>query len=130
MAVHAASRQEDDIVVIDSASDIHLFKSEHLLSDLQDVDALNVTGINQSKMRVTKMGKFKDVNNVYLAPGSSENILSWGELAKEGEVQYSQDTGVSVQVGAETMRFTPVGHRFVLEPSWQRMSQGIASGIC
>ena len=103
-------------ILLDSGSEIHIFRDPELLCDISSCKPFTLGGIdgNAERMSVEKCGKFRGID-VYHHPGAGANVLSWALLEDAYTCVYDSDSGtVTVTGDGQHMVFKRHGQHYVL----------------
>ena len=68
---------------LDTGASSHFVKDVELLTDIQDIDPIEVRGI-VGKTKITKTGKLEPFGKAFYLPGGNINILSCSKLVSDG----------------------------------------------
>ncbi len=103
-------------VIIDSGSDVHLFRNQSLLSNLREADEfISLKGVNNSapRLQITEEGEFAGIKNVYYSSNSSANILSLCLLEQHHKINYQQGRSITLCVDKHKMVFNKVDRKYI-----------------
>lgn len=106
----------DNMVIDDNASDIHIFRNRNLLTNIRPAEEhLLLTGINSEAEAIlcTETGEFGEIKPVYVCDQSAGNILSHTLLEDEYPMSVVQGDHISFKLENSTIRFNRVGRRYV-----------------
>jgi hypothetical protein len=104
-------------VLLDSGSEVHIFKDKTLLSGLSECTPISLSGINGDapKLLIHEAGMFRNIP-VYYHPKAGGNLLSWCRLEDDFHLRYDPESRtVLVTGGAEDFVFKRSGGHLMLE---------------
>jgi hypothetical protein len=83
-------RDEENRVILDNGAEISIFSNESLLTNIREVHATTVVGINghDDGIEINQAGNFLDFGRVYFSPSATANILSFKQARKYSQVHY------------------------------------------
>lgn len=89
-ALQAVSTVLKQQIVLDSASNVHVFKDSTLLTNIRSCDPVSIEGVTQDKIHATSCGSYKTLDEVYINEHVPANILSYSKLSDMLDIQWSQ----------------------------------------
>ena len=92
---------------IDTFGGAHCFGNRALLTDIHDVEPLDLTGVGGA-IRATAQGRFEPAGiDVYYSPDMPVNMLSWALISDDFPISWDQkDQAISVDFGHATLTFS------------------------